>query len=246
MLRKISKKFGATAPRVAVRPHIPWQLRVVAIALLAVVAVVAGWWVYDAGRRFAGFDMAQSRDELQRLAEVGRRLTKENEDLRARTAAAESQLRIDHASQEDLAKQVKTLGEENARLREDLAVFQNLVSSSGKEGALKVYRFKVERDKAPGEYRYGLLLVQSGQRAREFHGRLQLVVSLQHNGMRQELTLPEKNDKSPQGQGLSFRHYQRLEGKFRVAPDAVVESLQVRVFADGASEASVSETAQLS
>jgi len=140
---------------------------------------------------------------------------------------------------------VKALGEENARLKEDLAVFQNLVAG-GKEGALKVYRFRVERDRAPGEYRYGLLLVQSGQRAKEFHGRLQLVVSVQHNGMRQELTLPDKNDKSPQGQGLSFRHYQRLEGKFKVAPDAVVESLQVRVFANGATEASVSETAKLS
>jgi len=246
MLRKISKKFGATAPRVAIRTHIPWQLRVAAFALLAVIAVVAGWWVYDAGRRFAGFDISQSRDELQRLAELGSRLTRENEELLARAAAAEGQLKIDHASHEDLARQVKALGEENARLREDLAVFQNLVSSSGKEGALKVYRFKVERDKAPGEYRYDLLLVQSGQRAKEFRGRLQLVVSLQQNGMRQELTLPETKDKSPQGQGLNFKHYQRLEGKFRVAPDAVVESLQVRVFANGASEASVSETAQLS
>lgn len=246
MLRKIAKKFGATAPRVAIRTHIPWQLRVVAFALLAAVAVVGGWWVYDAGRRFAGFDMSHSRDELQRLAELGNRLTRENEELQARAAAAESQLKIDNAAHEELARQVKALGEENARLREDLAVFQNLVSSGGKEEALKVYRFKVERDKAPGEYRYDLLLVQSGQRAKEFHGRLQLVVSLQQNGMRQELTLPETNDRSPRGQGLSFRRYQRLEGKFRVAPDAVVESLQVRVFVNGASEATVSETAQLS
>ncbi len=246
MLGKLRKKFGATAPKLAIKAHVPWQLRAAAFALLAVVAAAAGWWVYDAGRRFAGYDMAQSRDELQRLRDLGGRLTKENQELRARAAASEGQLRIDHASHEDLARQVKALGEENARLREDLAVFQNLVSAKGKEGTLKVYRFKVERDRAPGEYRYGLLLVQSGQRAKEFHGRLQLVVSLQHNGMRQELTLPEKNDKSPQGQGLSFRHYQRLEGKFRVAPDAVVESLQVRVFANGASEASVSETAQLS
>lgn len=246
MLRQLRKKFGASAPKLAIKAHVPWQLRAAAFALLAVVAAALGWWVYDAGRRYAGFDMAQSRDELQRLRELGARLGRENEELRARTASAEGQLRIEQASHEDLAKQVKAMGEESARLREDLAVFQNLVSASGKEGALKVYRFKVERDKAPGEYRYGLLLVQSGQRAKEFHGRLQLVVSLQHNGMRQELTLPEKNDKSPQGQGLSFRHYQRLEGKFKVAPDAVVESLQVRVFANGASEASVSETAQLS
>src|SRR5512134_2686263 len=199
MLRKLRKKFGATAPRVAVRAHIPWQLRGAAFALLAVLVAVLGWWVYDSGRRFAGFDMAQSRDELQRLTELGNRLTGENEELRARAAAAESQLKIDQASQEDLAKQVKALGEENARLKEDLAVFQSLVSSGGKEGALKVYRFKLERDKAPGEYRYDLLLVQSGQRAKEFHGRLQLVVSLQQNGMRQELTLPQTNDKSPQG-----------------------------------------------
>jgi hypothetical protein len=246
MLRRLKKRFGATAPQVAVRTHLPWHLRGVAFAVLVCLAVALGWWIYDAGRRFAGFDIAQTGEELSRLGLLSARLGRENEELRARLAAAESQLQIERAAHDDLGKQVKALGDEIVRLKEDLAFFQNLVPSSGKEGGIQVYRFHVERDRLAGEYRYGLLLVQPGQRVKEFQGSLQLVVNLQHNGMQQALTLPEDNKKFPRGQSLSFRYYHRVEGRFRVAPDAVVESLEVRLYPSGGAEALVTETAKVS
>lgn len=246
MLRRLKKKFGAAAPRVAVRPHVPWHLRGVALAVLVCLAVVAGWWLYDAGRRFAGFDKAETGEEMARLGSLSEHLGRENADLKGKLAAAESQLRIERAAHQDLGQQVKALGDEITRLKEDLAFFQNLIPSTGKEGGIQVHRLKVERDNAPGEYRYGLLLVQPGQRVKEFQGSLQLVVNIQHNGMRQELILPEGSARHPQGQSLSFRYYHRVEGRFRVAPDAVVESVQLRLFQKGGSEALVTETATIS
>lgn len=246
MLKRLKRMFGVAAPKVAVRAHIPWPLRGLVLALLLGVALGLAWWIYDAGRRFAGFDRGRVGEEVQRLAEARERLGVENDELRAKAVAAESQVQIERSAHEDLAKQVKALGDENARLKEDLAFFQNLMPAAGKDGGLQVYRFRVERGRLPGEYRYGLLLVQTGQRAKEFQGSLQLVLNVQHNGMQQVVTLPEDQKKFPRGQGLSFRYYQRVEGRFQVAPDAVVESLQLRVYANGAPDAALIQTAKVS
>jgi uncharacterized protein DUF6776 len=246
MLKRMRRRFGAAAPRVAVRTHIPWPLRGVAVVLLVLVASALAWWIYDAGRQYSGVGGSSAGPEVQLVAQAEQRLQKENEQLTARAAAAESQLQMEHAARDDLAKQVKALVEENARLKEDLAFFQHLVPGSGKNGELQVYRFKVERDTLPGEFRYGLLLVHAGQRGKEFQGSLQLVVNLNHNGIRKVVVLPEDQKKYPRGQNLNFRYYQRVEGRFQVASDAVVESLQVRIFSYGASEAAVTQTAKVS
>lgn len=243
---RFDRRFGATAPRLAVRTHIPWPLRVLSLGFVTFCAAALGWWIYDAGRQHAGYDESRTAETLERLSEQTVRLQKDNEELRATAVAAERQLQIERASHDDLARQVKQLGEENARLKEDLAFFQNLIPAVGKKSGLQVYRFKVERDKLPGEYRYGLLLVQAGQRAKEFQGSVQLVINLQHNGTEQVLTLPEDAEKYPRGQSLSFRYYQRVEGTFRVPPDAVVESLQVRVYTGTSSEAVVVESVNVS
>ena len=80
-----------------------------------------------------------------------------------------------------------------------------------------------------------LLLVRGDPRAGEFRGRLQFVVSLQQEGRSFALTLPPENDQEAREYQLSFRFFQRIEGTFRVAPDAVVKSMQVRVYESGSS-----------
>mgnify|MGYP007089528642 CR=1 FL=1 len=130
----------------------------------------------------------------------------------------------------DLAKQVKALEQENATLKEDLAFFQSL-TATGKDGAISVNRFRMVPDSVPGEYRYQLLLVQAGERAKEFHGRLQFVLNLQQDGRKVTLMLPESGraDTSKEYQ-VNFKLFQRVEGLFRIAPNATVKGLQVRIF----------------
>jgi len=60
------------------------------------------------------------------------------------------------------------------------------------------------------------------------------------------MTLPAENDKDGRGFKLNFRFYQRIEGTFRVAPNAVVKSMQVRVFESGSSEPKLTQTANAS
>lgn len=244
MLRRIKRRFGISAPQVAVRPHIAWYWRWLGMLLFAVLATVLAWWGYDAGRKYAGFDKSEAEQELSRIKELASRLQTENGDLRAQAAGAERQLQIERAAHGELAQQLGALGEENTRLKEDLAFFRSLMAPGGKAGSLAVYRFRVERDKQPGEYRFGLLLVQTGTRTKDFQGQLQLWVNVIEKGKKTMTNV--RDEKNPKATILNFKYYQRIEGGFKLPPDIVVESLQIRVFENGAPEAKITQTANLS
>lgn len=246
ILRTLQRKFGISAPRVAVTTHIAWYWRWLGYIAAGAIVVAVGWTTYDYGMELAGFRRSEAASALARLNdEIGRR-DGEIANLRLRAAAAEQQLQIERATYADLARQVKALGGENASLREDLAFFQSLMAAGGKEGAVSVNRFRVHPEALPGEYRYRLLLVQTGQRVKEFHGKLQFVLNLEQDDRKFALTLPHEGEKTPKEFEVSFKFFQRVEGTFKVAPGAVVKSMQVRVFENGSVAPKLSHTVSIS
>ena len=76
--------------------------------------------------------------------------------------------------------------------------------------------------------------MQTGQRVREFHGTLQFVLDVQHDGRKLVLVLPSPGEHDAREYKLSFKFFQRLEGTFKLAPGSVVKGIQVRVFENGA------------
>lgn len=233
-LKNFIRRFGIDAPQLAVRPHMPWYWRW--LGIIGVVALTTGvaWFTYDFGLEYAGFRKGEATKLREQLDETVRQQQLELAELNARTAAAERQLQIERATYGDLAKQVKALAQENATLKEDLAFFQSL-TATGKEGAISVNRFRLVPESMPGEYRYQLLLVQAGER-KEFSGRLQFVLNLQQDGRKVTLMLPEADRaEAAKDFKVNFKLFQRVEGLFRIAPNATVKGLQVRVF-EGNSE----------
>ncbi|HXZ97160.1 MAG TPA: DUF6776 family protein [Burkholderiales bacterium] len=227
------------------RTQIAWYWRWLTIILMVTMLIALAWWMYDSGRKFAGFDSGLAERELARQAELNARLQTENAALRQDVAASERQLQIERSTYGDLAKQVKDLSDENTSLKEDLAFFQSLLSAGSKE-AVSIYRFNVEPDSLPGEYRYRLLLLQMGPRQKEFQGKLQFVVDVLQNGQKSVMTIPEQNESDLEAYNVNFKYYQRVEGSFRVESGAVATSVQVRVFENGANDAKLTQTVNLS
>ena len=194
------------------------------------VGLALAYMIYDGGGKFTGFERGETKQELEELSKANKQLKLENASLRASATANERQLQIEQATQDDLAKHANMLQDENARLKEDLSFFRGLMSVGGKEGEVKLRSFKVERGLLPGEYRYRLLVLQSGQRDHEFVGTLQLMVNVVQNGKPTVLIIPDGKDKKVQSLNLNFKYYQRVDGTFQLAPDAVVKNVQVRVF----------------
>ena len=246
-LWKLRQRFGIAAPRVAVHTHIPWYWRWIGIAMLVGVSAASAAWIYDAGRRFAGFDRTEAQDELAQIRHELEGARSELERLRAIANAADSRVSIERTAQQKLAQQIRALEQENARVREELATLESMLSSEARNaGVLSIYRFKVAPDLLPGEYRYQLLLLTpSARRDREFNGRLELVVSLTEGGRSAMMSFPEEADAGAGAFRLAFKYFRRVEGTFRVSPKAKVESVQVRVYESGSAQPRATHTVGL-
>lgn len=244
---RLRHRFGIAAPRVEIHSQIRWYWRWAGIAILLGISAVSAAWIYDAGRRFAGFDEGEVKEELTRLSSELDAARAELERLRAIANAADSRVSIERTAQRKLAQQIRVLEQENARVREELATFESMISSEARSGqVLTVYRFKVEPELLPGEYRYRLLLVTpSARREREFNGRLELVVSLQDAGRNVMMSFPQPADAGAAAFRLAFKYFRRVEGTFRVSPKAKVESVQVRVYENGSSQPRATHTVAL-
>ncbi|HKQ29526.1 MAG TPA: DUF6776 family protein [Burkholderiales bacterium] len=245
--RGFGRRFGIAAPRVAIHSTLPWYWRWLGIAALLGISAASAAWIYDAGRRFAGFDHGEVQEELNRVTGELETARAELARLRAVANAADSRLSIERTAQQKLAQQIRTLEQDNARVREELATFESMLTSEARSGHVPaIYRFKVEPDVLPGEYRYHLLLLTpSARRERDFTGRMELVVSLQEGGRNVMMSFPEQADANAAAFKLAFKYFRRVEGTFRVSPKAKVESVQVRVYETGSSQPRATNTVAL-
>jgi septal ring factor EnvC (AmiA/AmiB activator) len=229
--------------RMAVKPDVPWYWRSLSALGGVALASAIAWGVFNAT---VHRDSAAA-SEVDRLQ---KRLDAQEEELaqvRPRLAQAERQTQIDRAAAADLAKQVKSLAHENAALKEDLAFFQSLMATPvAREGTLSVNRFRVQPNVVAGEYRYQMLLVQAGQRLRDFQGSLQFVLDVQQDGRKVVLTLPPEPDRASGEYRLNFKFFQRVEGTFKLAPGSELKGMQVRVFENGVRAPKLTQTLDVS
>jgi uncharacterized protein HemX len=113
---------------VAVRTHVPWHWRAITVGVLVVVLLGLAVWVFDAGRQIAGFN----HNELSQLQSENTALKEEVTRLRGLVTASENSLQIERAVQKMLSEKNSTLVEENAKLKEELAVLERLSKRTGK------------------------------------------------------------------------------------------------------------------
>lgn len=244
--KSFKDRFGVNAPRMAVRAHMPWYMRWIALGVAVAAVIGASWATYHFGSEFAGFRKSEIEGEMKRLNELTNTQVAELVALRQKLADSESQRQIEAATYGDMAKQVKGLSNENAALKDDLAFFQSLLPAAGRDDAIALGRLKVEPDAVPGEFKYRMLLVQGGQRPADFLGHVQLVVTAVQGTEKIVLTLPPAADgKSPEYQ-LNFKSFQRVEGSFKMAPGAVVKTVQIRVYQNGASGPKLTKSVNIS
>ena len=233
-LKRLRQRFGISAPKVAVRTHIAWHWRALAIIAILTISLVFAERIYDAGRSIAGFDSRTSAQEIADLRVKLAELEAELGVVRGVASAADSNLKIERVAQQQMAQQVRTLESENAALKQDLAFFEGLLPDSvGGEQGVRINRFRVESD-VGGQHRYRMLIVHNGSRQqKEFRGELQFVLNVQQGGKDAMISIPFDSDPDRQRYKLEVRHFQRSEGLLPVPAGAVLKSVEVRILHEG-------------
>jgi len=233
--RRIKGRFGISAPKLAIRPHVPWYWRAVVWTIVLAMAVALGLWVYDAGRSLAGFDWRESEQVLTELKAEITRLQEENDQLRKSVNASASTMQIEQTAQQHLTEQMRHLVAENGQLKEELAVFESLASGGAKTATATISRLAVEQDGTTGQYRYHVLLTSgSAQGDRELVGNVQLAISGQQGGKAVMLTYPASGEKENK---VSFRRFLRHTGAFKVPADFHLKEVEASLVVGGSAMA---------
>lgn len=242
---------SASVPKVAIRNELPWRVRaLLLLALLSVISMIVAaiLFTYISDRPQPVQDDGALTAEMSRLRSDHKQATHERDRQTALAVRLESQLKIDQAAHQQMQAQLRTLENENARLKEDLAFFESLLPTPANAKGVVIRSFRLQPVNEPGPernradskgqnetqaLRYRLLVQQSGRPDRDFVGAVSLTVSLQRDGRPWVLQLPDSAQPEAGPAPLSFRHYQRVEGTFELPEGAVVRSVQVKIQSGG-------------
>jgi hypothetical protein len=242
--KRLRQRFGISAPKVAIKTHVAWYWRALAIIAVLSISFALAAWIYDAGRQIAGHSN-ESQREIESLRNDVTDLRAELAKVRSVAGSGESSLQIERSTQQQLSKQVKSLELENAALKQDLAFFEGLMPSSapGAEGGVKIDHLRVEPEGSPNTYRYRMLVVHNGGRQmKELRGSLQLLVKVQRAGKDAMITLPSETEPKPPQFRFEVKRFQRLEGSFSVPAGNVVKGVEAQLLQDGSIRARQSVT----
>lgn len=238
-LRRLRGRFGITAPQVAVRTHVPWHLRVVMAVVLFIVGLGLIVSAYNAGRRVAGFDREDTGRAIEELRHENDRLNADVARLGSLLAERESTLQIERATQKELTNNNAILFSENAKLREDLAVFENLSRLEGKSSEeVTLDRLSV-RQVAPGQFHYSFLIsLQGARRGKVSRFELQIAVapSLENQGAKVLLPAQGATDSAPYV--VELKNFRRIDGRFGLPKDYKAGSVEIRILEAGRLKAS--------
>jgi hypothetical protein len=245
LMSNLRRRFGVAAPKLSVRTHWSWKVK----ASVATAALVAFGWLYysgfDAGRIIAGFNVGKVEEERKRMIAELAILREENERFKKERIDLVNSSQMAEGAKDVLSKQLRTLQDENTRLKEETSFFEKLLGSStaGKNG-LAVQRLQAERETAES-YRFRALVVQ-GTNDSQFKGRMQIVAQLVGaNDKRITINLPEEQADLQPTLALDFKAYQRVEGTFKVPANTQLKTLNVRVLQTGAKEPKAQQSLQL-
>jgi len=224
-LRRLRGRFGITAPQLAIRPHLPWHVKLLLLGLIASLIVAFFALIYDAGRSVVGYDGGELDKLVEQLRANNAALDEEVAKMRSLLSSSESTLQIERSAQKLLSEQNGLLVAENAKLKEDLAVFERLArvesasQATGGAGGVSLDRISV-RPLAPKTYQYSFLItLQGSRRGKEATFDLQLIIS-PRSGAGDKITLPVIGAGLDVSQyQLALRNFRRIEGKFKVPED---------------------------
>lgn len=221
--RLLRRRLSISAPRMAVRSHLPWPVRWAVAALMLGFSAALALWAFEFGRNIAGLnaDARQAPQVIQTLREQLADTRAERDRAQSIANTADSLLKAERVTQQKLTEQVKQLEALNQALKDDLGFFERLLPATGEGISVRGVQIEVLSN---GGARYQVLVMQQGARIQpEFRGQLELTA----NGL---LDGRPWTDATPiVKQALQFKQYQRVGGVLTLPARLQLKQVFVRV-----------------
>lgn len=234
-LRLLRRRLTISAPRMTVRSAFPWPIRWAMVAAMIGFCAAIGMWAFDFGREIAGIEggtqgeLLRLRAEIATLSSELQSAMQQRDEAQSVANTANTLITTEKASSETIRSQVKSLEDENRRLKDDLGFFEKLAPSAGADGVtIRALQAEPQPD---GKIRWQVLLIQARKNPSEFSGQLEVVFSGSLGG--KPWTNPIAGADGAGSVPVKMAQYARLEGLYEVPAQAVVKSITIKLFEGG-------------
>jgi len=203
----------------------PWLWIVLLIAL-----GLWTWLVFDFGRGNAGFDLSQTGQGESALRERIALLEEEREALRVEAARFERDGQIDKAASDEVKAEVKTLQDERAELKREVAFLKSLVADGGRKLVLNDHSLTRLGER---EYLFEVTVAKRTDDQLTVSGQVVISVKGETDGDSRILDMASLTDGRRSSIGIRFKSFQRLKTELQLPKGFAPASLEVAVKPDG-------------
>lgn len=216
-----------------------WAARVA----LALLAVIAGYLVYEYGRISAGYDVVDAAAEREQLEAHIDALDAEITDLNQEVALHETHREIDREAYKEVEGSLLRLQAKIQEQQDAIAFYRGIVSPQDGNSGLRVQDLKLTRGNAEREFNLRLVLVQAMKHDRKVTGNVVLSVEGNQDGTATTYALADllPPDAEP-AWPFAFRYFQDFDRQL-VLPDGFTpERIHVEVRSKTRSISSIEES----
>lgn len=200
------------------------------IAVLALAVAASGWLLFEYGRKRAGFDVVEARQQQGQLEARIAALIGENGRLGARITQLEQAGEIDRRAHDEVSRSLSDLQNELLEIRQEVEFYRGIVNAEGEgQSGLKIQILKLRQETEPRQYQFRLILSQLATTNARVRGHAELAVSGILNG--QQVDLSHRDLAGGQATALQFdlRHFQEIRGNIALPEGFVPLRVLLRV-----------------
>ncbi len=212
-------------------------------AVIAILALVVGYLIFEFGRISAGYDTVEAGNVRQAYDEQIAQLELTIADLKQEVALLETNREVDRESYREVEESLSTLQAKIQEQRDAIAFYRGIVSPSDGKSGLRVQDINVTRGKKEREFNLRLVLVQAMKHDRKVSGDVNLTIAGRQGDVDasyplSDLLPPDAERNWP----FSFRYFQDFD-RILVLPDGFTpERITVEVRSRTRSISSIEES----
>ena len=211
--------------------------------LLAVLAAVCSYLIFEFGRIRADYDVIDAARDRQgyerRIATLERKIVALKEEV----ALLETHRDIDQEAYRQVEADLTTLQAKIQEQRDAIAFYRGIVSPEDGRSGLRVQNLRLTRGKVERSYNIRLVLVQSMQHDRKVSGEVSLSVEGDQDGIATTYVYSQLRPEELDGEWeFSFRYFQDFERQIILPDGFTPERIKIEVVSKTRSIASIEES----